>query len=1555
VNSAGTVIGAIRIGGTGFDLGKDVKIGPDGNIVVIGGIAGTGWFDDSTSRTATGTNDNFVAKYNSSLTLLWAQVFDDAAVGEAKGLAVATDGIYVGGHFTGSFNFAGKTLLTLGKEILMLKYDTNGNQTWAFQSTLAVPSEGISMDIGTVGGVQTLVVTGDFSASTLFGSLNLPILGSYDVFVMGLNPTNGSVLWGVSAGGSLEEYGDAVQIGPDQKVYFTGRYASNNAQFGQFALPNSGRHDIFTARVSVQNAGQATLTVTSPVSGDNWTAGTIRTIRWAMENAGNTVQIRLYKGGLLQRTIESSYTDAVTGGNYSWNIPPDLETGNDYQVRVTSTTAAGADDFSDFFSIMGPPRAPSNLQVNLASSSELSLTWQSNSTDETSFQIERAGSAAGPFTQIASVGSGVQSYLDRGLQPGTQYCYRVIAMNNAGSSAPTNIECQTTAEEGPDAPKDLTTEALAGDRISLTWEDVADNETGYRIERRIGAGGTFEVHANIASNSESFLDINLTPATEYCYRIVATNNAGDSPPSNESCATTLDVAPGKPANLVAQALGSNRISLSWERGSANETGFRVERKAGQGGVFELIATLPAGTQTYSSTNLTPLTEYCYRVIAFNSVGSSLPSDEACATTADTAPASPSNLVASAIALDRIRIAWTQNSENETGFRIERRVDNGPYSELVTLAENVTSYNDDSVNESSEYCYRVLAFNSFGDSDYSNDDCARTTVLIPDPPSNARASALSDTAISIAWQDNSANEAGFRIERRPGSAADEDFVEIAVLDSTNDAYVDNGLMPETTYCYRILAYNAHGMSLYSNVICTTTSKPDDLPPAAPQGLTVVTAGVGAATLSWSANPEADILRYRIYGDTVPGGTSLIDSVDGASGTTRLVSGLVPGARYYFRLTAVDAALQESGFSNEADVVIEVGNAVPQVSNPLPDLSLTVGGQNVVLDIEQTPAVFSDPDSDPLIYSVNTSRQEVATVSLSGSIVTIGPVTTGMSTITLTANDQVSGSVSTEFVVTVFPKLDIGPPITSQPREDQQISIQVEVNDGALADQGRIFFRRGGDLTFSQSDMQKSGTQYSAVILAGTVTNRGVEFYVEIADTSGQSITRHPASGVNSLQVEIPDLEWRITRSGSAENAYLIMSFPMQPDEDAPRTLLEDDLGQYSRSDWRFFSIDANETRTELPDIQRIVPGKGYWLIVKEAGRRISTGSGMTTRTDEPFSVVLQPGWNLIGNPFYFNVPVSKVTMSDTSQIVMLRAYQGTWNELNAPVSTLVPFEGYAVQNNSQQSVTLHINPNLSASTSKTASPQGLFDNALWDIKIRARAHNAADVDNIIGIHGLADNAFDVRDLPEPPPIGEYVSVYLPHDEWHQVATRFCSDFRREVGEGQVWNFEIASNIGDKVELDFEGIENVPGDLQIALVDPSSGAVYDLRASAAISIAAAGEIPKPLHLYVGSASFVQERAASLPSEFYLAQNYPNPFNPVTTIAYGLTEADHVTIVVYNILGEEVTTLISNQPKQPGNHSVVWDGRDRYGKNVGSGVYIYRFVSSTRSVATKMILVK
>jgi hypothetical protein len=101
-------------------------------------------------------------------------------------------------------------------------------------------------------------------------------------------------------------------------------------------------------------------------------------------------------------------------------------------------------------------------------------------------------------------------------------------------------------------------------------------------------------------------------------------------------------------------------------------------------------------------------------------------------------------------------------------------------------------------------------------------------------------------------------------------------------------------------------------------------------------------------------------------------------------------------------------------------------------------------------------------------------------------------------------------------------------------------------------------------------------------------------------------------------------------------------------------------------------------------------------------------------------------------------------------------------------------------------------------------------------------------------------------------------------------------------------------------------------------------------------------------------VEQDNAEIPKEFALYQNYPNPFNPATEIKFDIPKESHVKIVIYDITGKEVRTLVDEVVK-PGAYRILWDGTDNSGNKVTSGIYFYRMIAGSYVSVKKMVLIK
>ncbi len=123
--------------------------------------------------------------------------------------------------------------------------------------------------------------------------------------------------------------------------------------------------------------------------------------------------------------------------------------------------------------------------------------------------------------------------------------------------------------------------------------------------------------------------------------------------------------------------------------------------------------------------------------------------------------------------------------------------------------------------------------------------------------------------------------------------------------------------------------------------------------------------------------------------------------------------------------------------------------------------------------------------------------------------------------------------------------------------------------------------------------------------------------------------------------------------------------------------------------------------------------------------------------------------------------------------------------------------------------------------------------------------------------------------------------------------------------------------------------------------------DFRVSESVLVGLDGAIEPLTHVEIGDMK-------PLPDAYGLDRNAPNPFNPSTVIGYRLPDAGWVRLVVYNILGQEVRVLV-NERMEAGFFKATWDGSDERGRQVASGVYLYRIQAGSYSAIQRMLLLK
>lgn len=465
--------------------------------------------------------------------------------------------------------------------------------------------------------------------------------------------------------------------------------------------------------------------------------------------------------------------------------------------------------------------APSGLSAVAVSSTQINLSWNDESDNENGFKIERKTSG-GEYAEIAQVGANSGVFSDTGLTADTTYLYRVRAYNNDGNSAYSAEATAATLGTVPAAPSGLAAEAVSEEEIHLSWTDNSGNETGFSIERSPNGSTSWVEVATVNADEESYNDTGLDSNTPYYYRVRAYNGTGNSDYTASASATTSDVIPEAPTGLDAVTYSSSRIDLSWTDNSDNETGFRIERSPNGTTSWIEIDTVGADEISYSNTGLEHATTYYYRVRAYNAVGNSSYTNTDHDMTTDIPPVAPSELGLAVQNLE-ITLTWTDNSGNETGFRIYRSLNGTDFTNVHTVGAGVTTWKDTGLSPYTTYYYYVEAYNGLGSSGSSNTESASTTDVLPADPTALSATTQSSTQIRLEWTDNSNNETGFRVERSLDGVT---FSPATTVGASVTSVVDSGLTPGTHYYYQVYAYNGVGDSVSptSTADATTNSTP-----------------------------------------------------------------------------------------------------------------------------------------------------------------------------------------------------------------------------------------------------------------------------------------------------------------------------------------------------------------------------------------------------------------------------------------------------------------------------------------------------------------------------------------------------------------------------------------------------------------------------------------------------------------------------------------------------------------------------------------------------------
>ncbi|HEY9063141.1 MAG TPA: S-layer homology domain-containing protein [Pseudobacteroides sp.] len=597
---------------------------------------------------------------------------------------------------------------------------------------------------------------------------------------------------------NILSYSDST-VQPNTRYFYrirakTGQYVYSNA----YPADDTGKeaYTVFSPlNLSLVNSSRIDLAWTDFVSGE---------VGFAVErkiDSGSFEQISVVEAN------KASYTDfTVTNGHvYTYRIL--------LMNSATNLTIYTNEVSTTINTII----RPLSLDVDVISPSQINLSWSLSAPGSHKTVIERKTWDTGTWEEIGTV-EGKLSYENTNLNSNTQYFYRVKVYysSNVYSQAYPNDDAGIGKYTRIISPSNLIGTAISSTQINLSWY-TNSSDAYFVIERRTKNGSYYEA-GKTGVNATSWSDINLIPNLKYTYRIKAKTLYNESAYSEEVSLMCTNLA--APSGLMAQAAGQEGIYISWVDNTLNETGFEIWRLVDGMSEWELLVALEANSRIFSDTGLIEGKKYTYMVRAYLGSDGIYSPYSATASAIASIPAAPDNFTYSAVSSSSVKLTWRDNSNNESGFKVERKDNStGNWTEIAALQQNVTSHTVSGLNSSTSYTYRIKAFNTTNNS-FSYSTELTVSLRKPEVPSGIVLSSLSSAEIRIAWSDNSISETGFAIERKKNGG---EFAEIVKVPANTVSYIDKGLSPNQQYFYRVRAYNGSGYSSYSDSKSVSTKK------------------------------------------------------------------------------------------------------------------------------------------------------------------------------------------------------------------------------------------------------------------------------------------------------------------------------------------------------------------------------------------------------------------------------------------------------------------------------------------------------------------------------------------------------------------------------------------------------------------------------------------------------------------------------------------------------------------------------------------------------------
>jgi hypothetical protein len=348
--------------------------------------------------------------------------------------------------------------------------------------------------------------------------------------------------------------------------------------------------------------------------------------------------------------------------------------------------------------------------------------------NEQGFRIERAdvvGGVPGDFAEIGRARANRTHFTDGTVDAGGTYLYRIVVYNAAGETLSNSAEVGP-GFTAPNAPSGLTGSLQAGPQVDLQWTDESNDETGFVISRSVD-GGPYAPLDTLGVDATAYSDTTVAFGSTYDYVVQAVNGADASLLSNAARVVVSDTI-AAPTELEAKIKRNttettDTVTLFWVDNDTNEVAQTIQRATDVGFTTDLT-TYPVGADVVSAIDTVEHGDtYYYRIKATGVLAESAWSNIVAQATI---PAEPTDFRRTARTTTSIRLGWNDASNNETGYRIQRRRPGGTWATVKTTAANATAWTNSGLVPGRTYEFRIRGINDLGSSPWA--PVVRATTL-----------------------------------------------------------------------------------------------------------------------------------------------------------------------------------------------------------------------------------------------------------------------------------------------------------------------------------------------------------------------------------------------------------------------------------------------------------------------------------------------------------------------------------------------------------------------------------------------------------------------------------------------------------------------------------------------------------------------------------------------------------------------------------------------------------------------------------------------------------